>query len=157
VRKDFLFWGVKLERWLLRVVVMCAVMLVSVQWFTSDPALRVISQAENSIIDQSNLGQDELNHLVTFQLLEYTSLPKAAVLVNGEKNGYFTNRYVTVPVTDGDELAIETSFYKHPVAFKILETYGNVLVPAKGTLIEVQGTTKTIGTVVIGKAGEVER
>ncbi len=152
MRKGFLFWGVNLERWLLRVVVMCAVMLVSVQWFTNDPALRVIGKVDESIVDQGSFVQADLNHLVTFQLMDYTSLPKAAVLVNGEKKGYFENRYVTVPVTDGDELAIETGFYEHPVSFKVIQTYGNVLVPSAGMVIEVQGTTKTIGPVVIGKS-----
>jgi len=152
VRKGFLFWGVNLERWLLRVVVMCAVMLVSVQWFTNDPALRVIGKVDESIVDQGSFVQADLNHLVTFQLMDYTSLPKAAVLVNGEKKGYFENRYVTVPVIDGDELAIETGFYEHPVSFKVIQTYGNVLVPSAGMVIEVQGTTKTIGPVVIGKS-----
>ncbi len=157
MRKGFLFWGVNLERWLLRVVVMCAVMLVSVQWFTNDPVLRVIGKVDESIVDQGSLVQADLNHLVTFQLLDYTSLPKAAILVNGEKKGYFANRYVTVPVTDGDELAIETGFYERPVSFKIIQTYGNVLVPPIGIVIEVQGTTKTIGTVVIGKSTKANR
>lgn len=130
---------------------MCAVMLVTVQWFSNDPALRVISKADESLTGQGGFGQADLNHLVTFQLLDYTSLPRAAVLVNGEKKGYFTHRYVTVPVADGDELAVETSFYEHPVSFKIIETYGNVLRPSTGTVIEVHGTTKTIGTVEIGK------
>ncbi len=151
MRKDFLFWGVKLERWLLRFVVICAVMLVSVQWFTKDPALQVISKVDKTLIDQGSLGlvQSDLNNLVTFQLLDYIALPKAAVLVNGEKKSYFEHRYVTVPVNDGDELAIDTGFYEHAVSFKIIDTYGNVREPVVGTVIDVQGTIKKIGTVVI--------
>ena len=151
MRKDFLFWGVRFERWLLRLVVICAVMLVSVQWFTNDPALQVISKVDQTLTDRSSLSltQSDLNNLVTFQLLDYTALPKAAVLVNGEKKSYFEHRYVTVPVSDGDELAIDTGFYEYPVSFKIIETYGHVQVPVVGAVIEVQGTTKKIGTVVI--------
>ncbi|TYO95572.1 hypothetical protein [Desulfallas thermosapovorans] len=152
MRKDFFFWGAKLERWLLRVVVMCAVMLVAVQWFTNDPALQVIGKADESIMDQDGFVRTDLNHLVTIQLLDYTSLPKAAVLVNGEKKGYFKHRYVTVPVTHGDELAIDACFYEHPASFKIIETYGNVTRPSPGTIIEVHGTTKTIGTVEVDKS-----
>ncbi len=136
----------------MRVVVLCAVMLVTVQWFTGDPVMRVAGQADGNLTDQSDFSKAELEHLVTFQLLDYTTLPKAAVLVNGEKKGYFTHRYVTVPVTDGDELAVETDFYKYPVSFKVIETYGNVLKPSAGTVIEVCGTIKTIGTVEIGKS-----
>lgn len=148
MRKDFLFWGVKLERWLLRIVVLCVVMLVTVQWFAYDPAVRAISKFDS---DLNNVGTPHTNleHLVTFQLLDYSALPKASVLLNGEKRGSFEHRYVTVPVTDGDILAIDATFYKHPASFRIIETYGNIKWPKKGMEIKVQGITRKIGTVII--------
>jgi len=149
VRKDFLFWGTRLEHWLMRVVILCAVMMVTVQWFAYDPAVRVISKVDDDLRGNAGSSLTSLDHLVTFQLLDYSTLPRAAVLVNGEKRGSFQYRYVTVPVADGDELAIDAAFYEQPVSFKIIETYGNVRWPESGMIVKVHGTTKKIGKVII--------
>lgn len=149
MRKDFLFWGARLERWLLRVLVLCAVMLVAVQWFAYDPVVRTIGKVNDQYSAGSGFNSEDLDHLVTFQMLDYTTLPMATVLVNGEKKGNFEHRYVTVSVSHGDVLEIDTKYYKHPVSFKVVETFGDVVWPVKGRVYKVEGTTKRLGTVKI--------
>ncbi len=155
MRKDFLYWGSRLERWLLRAVVLCAVVLVAVQWFAYDPAVRVISQVDEGLTGGNGTSYAHLEHLVTFQLLDYSTLPKAAIMVNGEKKGCFTHRYVTVAVDDGAVLAIDARFYQQPVSVKVIETYGDVQWPPAGTVFAVHGTVREIGKVVV--RGEREK
>lgn len=154
MQKGFLFWGSKMERWLLRVVVLCSVMLVTVQWFMHDPAVRVISKTNVDLRESIHDQHTNLEHLVTFQLMDYATLPNATVLVNGLKKGSFTHKYVTVPVNDGDSLAIDVESYNRRISFKIIETYGSVKWPSSGIVIEVSGDTKKIGTVELDETRE---
>lgn len=154
MRKGFLFWGARLERWLLRALVLCAVMLVAVQWFAYDPVVRTAGRVDDLYRAGSGFDGEDLDHLVTFQMLDYTTLPMAAVLVNGEIKGSFEQRYVTVPVAHGDVLEIDTHYYRHPVSFKVVETFGDVTWPAKGRVFTVEGTTKKLGTVKINDTSD---
>ncbi|SFF94656.1 hypothetical protein SAMN05660649_00137 [Desulfotomaculum arcticum] len=162
MRKDFLFWGARFERWLLRTVVLCAVMLVAVQWFTKDPVLQAVSRAgidTNDSIESREPSSAapsaaELEHLITFQLLEYSTLPMAEVVVNGQKAAAFAERFVTVPVADGDVLEIDTKFYHRPVSVKVLDTYGGVKWPKVDDTFKIEGTVKKLGTVILEDAGK---
>ncbi|WP_027363397.1 hypothetical protein [Desulfotruncus alcoholivorax] len=160
MRKDFLFWGARFERWLLRAIVLCAVMLVAVQWFANDPVLQAVSRAGIDINEPNEPNETaqrtsaDLEHLVTFQLLDYSTLPMAAVLVNGQKVAAFQERFVTIPVANGDVLAIDAKFYQRPVSFKVFDTYGGVKWPGVDDTFKVEGTIKQLGTVIIKDTGK---
>ena len=163
MRKNFMFWGARFERWLLRTVVLFAVMLVAAQWFNNDPVLQAVSRAgidTNESIESkeqnaaAQITSAELEHMVTFQLLDYSSLPRAEVLVNGQKVAAFAERFVTVPVADGDVLEIDAKFYQRPVSFKVLDTYGGVKWPQVDDTFKIDGTIKKLGTVILEDTGK---
>lgn len=58
---------------------------------------------------------------VVLELADYTTLPKARVLINGEEAGRFTEKTVTVRVENGDLLAVDTKAYNCPVKVVVLK------------------------------------
>jgi len=85
--------------------------------------------------------------VVTLELKNYTSLPRAVVLVNGEPRAVFGERYVTVPVTEGDLLEVDGSFYTHPLVVEVLDVSRGVAAPPAGRTVEVDGSVAALGRV----------
>ncbi len=85
--------------------------------------------------------------VVTLELKNFTSLPRALVLVNHEPRAAFGRRYVTVPVAQGDLVEVDASFYSHPVVVKVLDVSRGVVSPPAGRTIKVNGTVTAVGRV----------
>lgn len=77
----------------------------------------------------------------------FSSLPLARVLVNGEVRGEFRDRYVTVYVREGDILEVDGTRYKRPLEIEIFDVSGDVLSPAVDTTIRVEGNIYSLGPV----------
>lgn len=63
--------------------------------------------------------QDDLWGNVTLELVGFSALSRASVLINGKSVGNFTEQAVTVRVVRGDKLAVDTSAYALPVSIRI--------------------------------------
>lgn len=63
--------------------------------------------------------QEDLWGNVTLELVGFSALPRAAVLVNGTTVENFTEKTVTVRVVRGDQLAVDASMYALPVSVRI--------------------------------------
>jgi len=85
--------------------------------------------------------------VVTLALKNYTCLPRAEVLVNGEPRAVFGKRYVTVPVSGGDLLAVDGSFYTHPLIVTVMDASHGVVAPPVGRTVEVNGSVTALGRV----------
>lgn len=83
---------------------------------------------------------------IVVEVENYSSLPKAFVLVNGEKAGVFYEPRLRIRVMAGDDLEIDTSSYSSPISFRICETSRNVAEPGPGTVV-----SSTSGRVYLGK------
>ncbi|AEG61174.1 hypothetical protein [Desulforamulus ruminis] len=90
--------------------------------------LRVGSDAE-TVLSHDPLPENTL----VLQLVNFSTLPKAKVLVNGQMKGDFSHPYVTVPVENGDVVEVDTTFYQHSVRIRIADVSSRVLWPRKGT------------------------
>ncbi|MGI5824686.1 MAG: hypothetical protein ACOX7J_03855 [Bacillota bacterium] len=63
--------------------------------------------------------EDEVWGNVVLRLTDFTTLPEAVVLLNGEPVKKFVEQEVTVRVVSGDVLSVDTSAYDAPVAVRI--------------------------------------
>lgn len=88
--------------------------------------------------------------VVTFQLINYSTLPLARVLVNGEPCGVFNDRYITVFVHEGDLLEVDGSCYNRPLDIEVLDVSKEVLIPAAGDRLRVEGGIICLGRVRLG-------
>lgn len=87
---------------------------------------------------------------ITFQLKNYSTLPLARVLVNGESRGEFRDRYVTVFVQEGDVLEVDGSRYSRSFDIVVLDVSEEVLVPSAGTRLRVDGGITRLDRVRLG-------
>ncbi|HBV96919.1 MAG TPA: hypothetical protein DEF36_07725 [Desulfotomaculum sp.] len=86
--------------------------------------------------------------VITLYLHNYSLLPYLKVLVNNEIRGSFLNRYVTVPVRDGDSIAIDGTFYKEPLTVEVLNVPEAVTRPRSGETILLNGNVASLSNVV---------
>lgn len=88
--------------------------------------------------------------VVTFQLKNYSTLPLARILVNGESRGEFRDRYVTVFVQEGDLIEVDGSRYSRPLDIEVLDVSKEVLVPSAGDHLRVEGGISCLARVRLG-------
>ena len=88
--------------------------------------------------------------VITFQLKNYSTLPLARVLVNGESRGEFRDRYVTVLVREGDIIEVDGSRYSRPLDIEVLDVSKEILVPSAGDHLRVEGGITCLGRVSLG-------
>lgn len=141
-----------LERALIRLVVVIAGVVMLVQTIIAgnplqEDAVPVASLERTRPPLTTGLLQE---HVVTFQLKNYSALPLARVLVNGEPRGEFSDRYVTVFVQEGDLLEVDGSRYSRPLDIEVLDVSKEVLVPAAGDHLRVEGGITCLGRVRLG-------
>lgn len=141
----------ELEKGLIRLVVFIAAVLILAQLSIYSDSMEkgaapVASlEAPRPVLrDTTGLFQDSV---VTFQLKNFSTLPLARVLVNGEPRGEFRDRYVTVYVREGDILEVDGTRYKRPLEIEILDVSDEVVTPAAGTKIRIEGSINNIGRV----------
>lgn len=156
------FW--RLERYLLRMVVLGIVMVVVVQGLmTHEPFRFFLSWGERMEgqpipvptaqpqAPAENAAQQELLTVspqaqLVVALDQYSSLPKAAVLVNGQQVGNFNDKEYLLQVQAGDVIEIDASYYNFPISFTIASTSANLVFPQA---LQVYKTNQSV--VMIGK------
>lgn len=144
-------WGERLERALIRLVVATAVLVVIAQALLANDPLRQtaapVASLERAQPYLKNSAGVLQNPVVTLQLKNFSSLPLARVLVNGEPRGEFRDRYVTVFVREGDVLEVDGTRYNRPIDIEVLDVSKEVILPAPATRIRVEGSVSPLGQV----------
>ncbi|NLC06923.1 MAG: hypothetical protein GX755_02995 [Syntrophomonadaceae bacterium] len=86
---------------------------------------------------------------ITLELINFSSMPKATVLVNGQEVADFREKRVTIPVRNDDILEINGSYYQHSLTVLILDVSENVRYPKKKQEIKVNQSLTRIGQVTL--------
>lgn len=153
--RSFLGWGKKLEKLLIRLVILCAVVLVVAQSIVvKDPMHRVIGYVNLEDVITSPAANQQLvagEPTITLYLKDYYSLPKMYVLVNGETVGQFSDRYVSFQVHDGDLIQLDATFYDYPVKVQVLTTSEEIIYPPEDKTVKITGIS-SLGEVKIDKS-----
>ncbi len=138
----------KADKLLMRLVVLTAVALVVVQaMVVGDPFRTVMAEVgSDSEIFDDNIVHWQDEH-ITFYLENFSTLPHLKVLVNGTEVGEFKDRYLTIPVYHGDLIEIDGTFYEHPVSVQVFNTTDNIIKPAVGHKLTINGEVKRVGSV----------
>lgn len=144
-------WDKKLDIVLIRIVVSVALLVLAAQVFLAgDPykqGAETVMSREFAVPQKAVSGRDLNKPVVTFKLKEFSSLPLARLLVNGESAGVFSDRYVTVSVVEGDTLEIDGTRYDRPFEIEVLDVSRGVAEPSPGLSVKVNGSVGTIGVV----------
>ncbi|MGI6648438.1 MAG: hypothetical protein ACOX5W_05045 [Bacillota bacterium] len=86
---------------------------------------------------------------ITLELINFSSMPKATVLVNGQEVADFREKRVTIPVRTDDILEINGSYYQHSLTVLILDVSENVRYPKEKQEIKVNQSLARIGQVTL--------
>ncbi|HOV78634.1 MAG TPA: hypothetical protein PK728_00885 [Bacillota bacterium] len=143
-------WVERFERVLIRLAVVSAAAVMLVQaLFAGNYREQAAVPAISSEPVKNRIESEDILHnpVVTLQLKDFSSLPLARVLVNGEARGTFKDRYVTLHVKEGDLLEIDGTRYELPFEVEVLDISKELDYPPAGTEIRVGSGINSIGKV----------
>ncbi|SHF03925.1 hypothetical protein [Desulforamulus putei] len=147
IRKNRWFSAKSAETCLLSLIALTAAFLLFYHSFLSQsPLWRVINRVGSDAQMVMRPVEGAENSII-LQLINFSTLPRAKVLVNGQVKGDFTHPYMTVPVSEGDRIEVDTTFYDHPVTVKVLDSTRQVISPAMGAEFSGKKTVFTLGKV----------
>ncbi|MBC7076020.1 MAG: hypothetical protein H5T98_08140 [Syntrophomonadaceae bacterium] len=153
------------ERYLIRFIVLGLVVLVLVQGMMTGESMRFYlswgERMEGQRIElpastgeqstESDFGA-EVNSpyvLLTISVEQFSSLPKAVVLVNGEKRGSFAEEELVLELMAGDVVEIDSTYYNFPVSFTVKKVSDNLAYPNKGQVFTANQSIVTIGKIIV--------
>lgn len=156
----------KVEKYLIRGVVLGVVALVVVQaMMTKEPLRFYLSLGERSegqsieypagnvnsektAVNKKREGAEGYSPWgkLTISLKDYSALAKAKVLVNNEEVASFSSKTVEVRVMGGDVVEIDSTYYNFPVTFEITGVSKNLATPSLHQVF-----TSNQGMVMVGK------
>lgn len=135
------------ERLLLLVIILAAVFLLFYQTILAGSPFSQVTPRVGTDAEQVMAPATDQRAVIILQLVNFSTLPKAKILVNGQYQGDFTHPYSTIAVSEGDTIEVDSTFYEHPITVKVLEGSKAVLSPSKGKEYSGQKTIITIGKV----------
>ncbi|HCF50709.1 MAG TPA: hypothetical protein DER60_10525 [Syntrophomonas sp.] len=154
----------KVERSLIRVIVIALVALVVVQGvMTNDQARFYLSWSERMEGQALNLEEEELaaapgdasqvavspQALLTLGIKDFNSLPKAKVLVNGKEYGFFNGAQVELKVNPQDVVEIDSTAYNFPVEYQVISRSPNLAYPRQGQAYTANQSMVMVGKIIV--------
>lgn len=148
-------WDKKLDVFLVWIVAAVFLLVLAAQVFLAGglygQSAETVMSREFMQSKKMTAGGDLNKPVVTFKLKEYSSLPLARLLVNGESGGVFSDRYVTVFVSDGDILEIDGTRYSRPFEIEVLDVSKGLEQPQPGLRIKINGSVSAVGVVRVSR------
>lgn len=151
----------KVERYLIRFIVLGVVAMVVVQGVMTNDSMRFylswaermegqeVDLADAQAIDTSDQTTTSPNALITISIKDYSALPKAAVLVNGKKSASFNTNQVQLRVRAEDTLEIDSTAYNFPVEYSITDQSANLSFPRQGQAFTGNQSIVMMGKIIV--------
>lgn len=154
MRRDdrVIYWFCRFEKVLVRLVIAGAVLLVLAQGLVEkSPRAGLLDMAGLKeyvpVIADTQKPHDSI--VISFELLDVSSLSKAKILIDGSPVGDFGERYVTIKAAPGDLIEIDGTFYERPFRVKVLDVYPNAAKPVIGVIHNIKQEKHPVGRVVV--------
>lgn len=133
---------------LLMSLIICSMMLVFFYqaMLSQSPAQHVINRVGSdaqAVLQPTGVADNS----IILQLVNFSTLPKAQVLINGNVRANFSHPFVNLPVMEGDLVEVDVTYYDHPVVIKVLDTSQGIVRPVKGLEFSGKKTVLVIGKV----------
>jgi hypothetical protein len=155
----------KVEKGLIRVVIIGVVLMVMVQALMTREQYRIFlswgekleGQSLNYPVsvtkqDENKPSASQAKPAETFMNISAdmsSSLPKAIILVNGKQSGNFSNQEISLKLKDGDVVEIDSRYYNFPINYKITSSSDNLAYPDKGKKYTSNQSIVMIGKVIV--------
>ena len=154
-------WAEKIEKFLIRFVVLTMVAIVVVQGLmTHEPYRLYLSlgerlegvRLEQPVIKNTEVKKTLVDSSQTFIIIsmeQFSSLPEAVLLVNDKKVASFQQKEITLNVSAGDMVEIDSSYYNFPVDYHITAVSENMSFPEAGKKYTGNSSIVMIGKVIV--------
>lgn len=155
-----------IEKYLIRFIVIGFVVLVIAQGImTNDPMRLYLSWGERmegqSIefpVSTGEFDQESDNNsmqvnspyaVLVLNIEKFSSLPNAAILVNGKEVQRFTDNEVRLKLIAGDVVEIDSTRYNFPVEYQVTNVSNNLAFPEKGQVFTGNQGMVMIGQIIV--------
>ena len=159
-------WIDRVEKGLIRFVIIGMVIMVVVQGFMSvDPIRLYLSWGERlegeqlqlpAAVTKTETADPDVEVVVVspqarmvLEVTHFSSLPRAQILVNGAERAVFNGKRVSVPVQAGDTVEIDSTAYNFPIEFSVAAASANLVFPEKDRKYTANQTVVMVGKVVV--------
>lgn len=154
----------RVERILMRLVVIALVAVVVVQGvMTNDQARFYLSWSERMEGQALNLEEADRGTapstptqsvvapqaLLTLGVKDFSSLPKARVLVNGQEYSAFNSSKVELKISPQDVVEIDSTAYNFPVEFQVISRSPNLAYPRQGQIYAANQSMVMVGKIIV--------
>lgn len=155
----------RVEKGLIRIVVMGVVFMVIVQALMTQEQYRIylswgeklegqsinypVSVTQPAESEPSSSPMKSSQAVMNISIDVFSSLPKAIVLVNGKPAGNFSNRDVSIKLKDGDVVEIDSRYYNFPINYRIISISDNLAYPDKEKEYTGNQSIVMIGKVIV--------
>lgn len=154
----------RIEKILMRTIILGIILLVVVQGLmTNDPVRFYLSWAERMegqtlelpAAGQQQIPEEDLTKaespqaVMILSVSQFSSLPKAKVLINGEEKLVFNDREIEVACQGGDIIEIDCTEYDFPLEFTVKEASENLSYPPPGKIFTANNSIVLIGKIIV--------
>jgi hypothetical protein len=159
--KDFVN---RVEKGLIRCIILSLLVMVVVQGLmTADPIRFYLSWGErmegqnlefpvsypqqdtSPVAGEAKSPQTRLDIAVD----KYSSLPRAKILINGREKYNFTEKQVTIDISAGDTVEIDSTAYNFPIDYKIMSVSSNLAYPGPKQIFTANQTIVMVGKIIV--------
>lgn len=157
----------KVEKYLIRIIVLSLLVIVVVQgMMTHDPLRLYLSwseRMEGQVVEYPVAGgaktenKDKPETLkasssqayLVMEIKEFSSLPRTIVLVNGQEKARFHDKEVKLLLQAADVVEIDSRAYNFPVNYRIKNASDNLSFPELDTLYTSNQSIVMIGKIIV--------
>ncbi len=155
----------KVEKHLIRTIALAFIALIIVQGLMTHDNMRLYlswgERLEGQAIDypvnseESDNGIEEMEEInspyaiLVLSVENFSSLPRAVILVNGKEQASFANDEVQLKLMAGDVVEIDASAYNFPVVFNVEKVSDNLAFPVADESYVCNHDIVMIGKIVV--------
>ncbi len=157
----------KVEKYLIRTIVLSLLVIVVVQgMMTHDPLRLYLSwseRLEGQVVEYPVAGdiktvkKDKPEKLkaispetyLVLEIEEFSSLPRTVVLINGREKARFNNKEVKLLLQAADVVEIDSRAYNFPITYCIKNSSDNLAFPEKETMYTANQSIVMIGKIIV--------
>ena len=155
----------RVERYLMRLVIVSLIMVVVAQGLMTDDSMRfymswsermegqnlpapvIAANEKSSPAANTDIKLPEV--LLTIELSQQPSAPQAKILINGQARYRFSRQQVSMRVKAGDTVEIDTSDCQVPLDFRIASGSSNLAYPNRGQVFSSNQSIVMIGKIIV--------
>lgn len=156
----------KVEKYLIRIIVLSLLVIVVVQGMMTHDPLRlylswsermegqvveypVAGDAKTENKDKPELKANSPQAYLIMETKEFSSLPRSIILVNGREKARFNDKEVKLLLKANDVVEIDSCAYNFPVNYYIKNSSDNLAFPEKGTMYTANQSIVMIGKIIV--------